>query len=102
MTAKVLAAADADPEEVARQIVYGVDLPFGKRPFRAHVDPSEDGAKVVNAAADRVRREMFHLIGLQDLHSPNIFNPTIWDVKSYIELQCILVYGWSTHSCLLS
>jgi NAD(P)-dependent dehydrogenase (short-subunit alcohol dehydrogenase family) len=64
--------ADADPEEVARQIVRVVSLPFGKRPFRVHVDPSEDGAEVVNAVADRVRREMFHSIGLKDLLSPRI------------------------------
>jgi NAD(P)-dependent dehydrogenase (short-subunit alcohol dehydrogenase family) len=67
-----LEPADADPEEVARQIVRVVGLPFGKRPFRVHVDPSEDGAEVVNAVADRVRREMFHSIGLTDLLSPRI------------------------------
>lgn len=65
-----LEPADADPEEVARQIVQVVDLPHGKRPFRVHVDPSQDGAEVVNAVADRVRREMFTAIGLVDLLSP--------------------------------
>jgi len=65
-----LEPADADPEEVARQIVRVVDLPFGKRPFRVHVDPSEDGAEVVNMVADRMRKEMFHAIGLADLLSP--------------------------------
>jgi hypothetical protein len=25
-----------------------VDMPFGKRPFRVHIDPSLDGAEVVN------------------------------------------------------
>lgn len=61
---------DADPAEVARAIVRVVDAPFGKRPFRVHVDPSQDGAEVVNAVADRVRREMFRDIGLADLLSP--------------------------------
>nr|WP_315591592.1 SDR family oxidoreductase [uncultured Cupriavidus sp.] len=65
-----LEPADADPEEVARQIVQVVGLPHGKRPFRVHVDPSQDGAEVVNAVADRVRREMFTAIGLVDLLSP--------------------------------
>jgi NAD(P)-dependent dehydrogenase (short-subunit alcohol dehydrogenase family) len=65
-----LEPADAAPEEVARQIVRVVGLPFRKRPFRVHVDPSEDGAEVVNAVADRVRREMFRSIGLADLLSP--------------------------------
>ena len=65
-----LEPADADPAEVARAIVRVVDMPFGKRPFRVHVDPSQDGAEVVNGVADRVRREMFRNIGLADLLSP--------------------------------
>src|ERR1700761_6977555 len=67
-----LEPADADPAEVARQIVRVVDMPFGKRPFRVHVDPSEDGAEVVNGVADRMRRELYRSIGLQDLLSPRI------------------------------
>jgi NAD(P)-dependent dehydrogenase (short-subunit alcohol dehydrogenase family) len=65
-----LEPADADPGEVAAAIVRVVDTPFGKRPFRVHVDPSQDGAEVVNGVADRVRRELFHNIGLADLLSP--------------------------------
>src|SRR6266851_5489135 len=68
-----LEPADADPSEVARQIVRVVDLPFGKRPFRVHVDPSQDGAEIVNGVADRMRREMYRNIGLQDLLSPRGF-----------------------------
>jgi NAD(P)-dependent dehydrogenase (short-subunit alcohol dehydrogenase family) len=67
-----LEPADADPVEVARQIVRIVDAPFGKRPFRVHVDPSQDGAEEVNGIADRVRREMYRNLGLQDLLSPRI------------------------------
>jgi NAD(P)-dependent dehydrogenase (short-subunit alcohol dehydrogenase family) len=67
-----LEPADADPSEVARQIVRVVDLPFGKRPFRVHIDPSQDGAEVVNAVADRMRREMYRNIGLQDLLSARV------------------------------
>jgi len=67
-----LEPADADPAEVARQIVRVVDTPFGKRPFRVHVDPSQDGAEVVNAVADRVRREMYRNIDLTDLLSPRV------------------------------
>lgn len=65
-----LEPAEADPEEVARQIVRVVGLPHGTRPFRVHVDPSQDGAEVVNAVADRMRREIYHSIGLADLLSP--------------------------------
>jgi NAD(P)-dependent dehydrogenase (short-subunit alcohol dehydrogenase family) len=67
-----LEPADADPAEVARAIVRVVDAPFGKRPFRVHVDPSEDGAEVVNAVADRMRREMYRNIGLEVLLRPRI------------------------------
>jgi NAD(P)-dependent dehydrogenase (short-subunit alcohol dehydrogenase family) len=65
-----LEPSDADPEEVARQIVRVVDLPHGKRPFRVHVDPSQDGAEVVNIVADRMRTEIYKAIGLADLLSP--------------------------------
>jgi len=67
-----LEPADADPAEVARAIVRVVDMPFGKRPFRVHVDPSQDGAEVVNAVADRMRREMYRNIGLEALLSPRL------------------------------
>jgi NAD(P)-dependent dehydrogenase (short-subunit alcohol dehydrogenase family) len=65
-----LEPADADPAEVARAIVRVVHMPFGKRPFRVHVDPSQDGAEVVNAVADRMRREMYRNISLEALLSP--------------------------------
>jgi NAD(P)-dependent dehydrogenase (short-subunit alcohol dehydrogenase family) len=67
-----LEPADADPSEVAREIVRVVDMPFGKRPFRVHVDPSEDGAEVVNGVADRVRREIYRTIGLEVLLHPRV------------------------------
>ena len=40
---------------VAEAIVKVVDAPFGKRPFRVHIDPTEDGAEVVFGVVDRVR-----------------------------------------------
>lgn len=67
-----LEPADADPAEVARAIVRVVDAPFGKRPFRVHVDPSQDGADIVNGVADRMRREMYRNIGLEDLLHPRV------------------------------
>jgi NAD(P)-dependent dehydrogenase (short-subunit alcohol dehydrogenase family) len=68
----VLEPADADPAEVARQIVRVVALPFGQRPFRVHVDPSQDGAEIVNGVADRMRREMYRNIGLENLLHPAV------------------------------
>jgi NAD(P)-dependent dehydrogenase (short-subunit alcohol dehydrogenase family) len=67
-----LAPADADPTEVARAIVRVVDLPKGQRPFRVHIDPSEDGAEVVNAVGDRIRSEFYHRVALSDLLHPAV------------------------------
>jgi NAD(P)-dependent dehydrogenase (short-subunit alcohol dehydrogenase family) len=65
-----LEPADADAGTVAEAIVRVVGMPFGKRPFRIHIDPSQDGAEIVNGVADRVRAEMFRRIGIADLLSP--------------------------------
>jgi len=62
--------ADADVSAVADAIVKVVDTPFGKRPFRVHIDPTQDGAEVVNAVLDRVRAELLRRIGLGDLLIP--------------------------------
>jgi NAD(P)-dependent dehydrogenase (short-subunit alcohol dehydrogenase family) len=68
-----IAPADADPLDVAREIVRVVDLPLGKRPFRIHIDPADDGAEVVNRVADRIRAEFLRRIELGDLLQPHIF-----------------------------
>ncbi|NYT31949.1 MULTISPECIES: SDR family oxidoreductase [Rhizobium] len=65
-----LEPADADAGAVAVAIVDVVGKPFGTRPFRVHIDPSEDGAEIVNGVADRVRAELFRRIGLEDLLKP--------------------------------
>ncbi|TAU49705.1 SDR family oxidoreductase [Rhizobium ruizarguesonis] len=65
-----LEPADADAGAVAAAIVDVVGKPFGARPFRVHIDPSEDGAEIVNGVADRVRAELFRRIGLEDLLKP--------------------------------
>nr|WP_249792422.1 SDR family oxidoreductase [Bradyrhizobium sp. BRP22] len=61
---------DADASSVADAIVNVVDTPFGKRPFRVHIDPTQDGADVAFAVIDRVRSEMLHRVGLSDLLHP--------------------------------
>jgi NAD(P)-dependent dehydrogenase (short-subunit alcohol dehydrogenase family) len=61
---------DAKAEEVANAIAKVVDTPFGKRPFRVHIDPTQDGAEVVNMVSDRVRAELLRRIGLGDLLTP--------------------------------
>jgi NAD(P)-dependent dehydrogenase (short-subunit alcohol dehydrogenase family) len=67
-----LEPADADVSAVADAIVKVIDMPFGRRPFRVHIDPSQDGAEIVNGIADRVRAEMFRRIGLEDLLHPRV------------------------------
>ena len=47
-----------------------VDTPFGRRPFRVHIDPADDGAEIVNGVADRVRCELLNAISLGDLLKP--------------------------------
>jgi NAD(P)-dependent dehydrogenase (short-subunit alcohol dehydrogenase family) len=64
------APPDADVSAVAEAVVHVVDLPFGKRPFRVHIDPANDGAEVVNGVADRVRTELLRNLGLADLLKP--------------------------------
>jgi NAD(P)-dependent dehydrogenase (short-subunit alcohol dehydrogenase family) len=61
---------DANVDWVADAIVKVVDTPFGKRPFRVHIDPTQDGAEVVNMVSDRVRAELLRRIGLGDLLTP--------------------------------
>jgi len=61
---------EADASSVADAIVRVVDAPFGKRPFRVHIDPTEDGADVAFAVIDRVRNEMLHRVGFSDLLKP--------------------------------
>jgi hypothetical protein len=76
-----LEPADADPSDVARQIVRVVDLPFGDR---VHVVPSQDDAEIVNAVGDRMRREMYRNIGLEDL-----LHPTTIAWVRYREAECL-------------
>jgi hypothetical protein len=64
-----LAPDDADPSEVARQIVKVVDMPKGSRPFRVYVDPADDGAEDVFRVGERVRQWFYQRIGLVDLLS---------------------------------
>jgi NAD(P)-dependent dehydrogenase (short-subunit alcohol dehydrogenase family) len=61
---------DADVGAVADAIVRVVDAPFGKRPFRVHIDPTQDGSEVVNAVEDRVRAELLRRMGLAELLAP--------------------------------
>ena len=67
-----LAPADADPTEVARRIVAVVDAPAGRRPFRVHIDPVDDGAEAVNDLGDRIREQFYARIGLADLLAPTV------------------------------
>jgi hypothetical protein len=42
---ELTAAPDADVLDVAKAIVKIVDMPFGTRPFRVHIDPAQDRSR---------------------------------------------------------
>ena len=56
--------------DIGEAIVDLVAMPHGSRPFRVHIDPSDDGATIVNGVADRVRAQLMERIGLADLLHP--------------------------------
>jgi len=62
-----LEPADADASMVSDEIARIVALPEGQRPYRVHIDPSNDGSAEVSAVADRIRREFLTRIDLADL-----------------------------------
>jgi len=68
---ELTAVPKADVSEVAKAIVEVVDMPFGTRPFRVHIDPANDGAEIVNGVADRVRAELLRNMKLADLLRPS-------------------------------
>lgn len=72
MAEKIRSAFAAIVPPEADAIVGVVDAPFGKRPFRVHIDPTEDGADVAFAVVDRVRNEMLHRVGFSDLLKPRV------------------------------
>ncbi len=61
---------DADVAAVGDAIARIVDMPFGKRPFRVHIDPTQDGADVAFTVMDRMRTDMLHRVGLDELLTP--------------------------------
>jgi NAD(P)-dependent dehydrogenase (short-subunit alcohol dehydrogenase family) len=69
---ELTAAPDADALDVAKAIVKVVDMPFGTRPFRVHIDPANDGAEIVNGVADRARVELLRNMRLADLLRPSL------------------------------
>ncbi|MBE3013205.1 SDR family oxidoreductase [Microbispora sp. NEAU-D428] len=59
--------ADADASMVSAEIARIVALPAGRRPYRVHIDPANDGSEEVSEVADRIRREFLTRVGLADL-----------------------------------
>jgi len=62
-----LAPEGADASLVSDEIARIVALPAGQRPYRVHIDPSDDGSEAVSELADRTRREFLARVGLGDL-----------------------------------
>jgi NAD(P)-dependent dehydrogenase (short-subunit alcohol dehydrogenase family) len=67
-----LAPSDADASLVSAEIARIVALPRGRRPYRVHVDPVDDGSERVSNLADTVRQVFLRRIGLDDLLSPAV------------------------------
>jgi NAD(P)-dependent dehydrogenase (short-subunit alcohol dehydrogenase family) len=65
-----IAPENADVALVAEEIARIVDLPQGQRPYRVHIDPVDDGSKVVSDVADHIRRDFLIRVGLDDLANP--------------------------------
>lgn len=76
-----LLPADADVGAVADAVVRVVAMSPGRRPFRVHIDPADDGAAVVNAVADHIRAWFLGRIGLDDVLHPHAM-PDIASVGS--------------------
>lgn len=64
--------ADADPASVAEAMVAILERPHGRRPFRVHIDPADDGSETVSAVADRIRAEFLRRNDLADLLTPRL------------------------------
>ncbi|MFD2795543.1 SDR family NAD(P)-dependent oxidoreductase [Promicromonospora vindobonensis] len=62
-----LAPEGADASLVSDEIARIVALPAGRRPYRVHIDPADDGSQAVSELADRTRRELLDRVGLGDL-----------------------------------
>jgi NAD(P)-dependent dehydrogenase (short-subunit alcohol dehydrogenase family) len=61
---------DVDPAEIGRAIVRLVAMPYGKRPFRVTVDPTDGGADEINKIGDRVRAAYLEHAGMGDILHP--------------------------------
>jgi NAD(P)-dependent dehydrogenase (short-subunit alcohol dehydrogenase family) len=62
-----LVPPDADAGLVSAEIARIVALPEGRRPYRVHIDPANDGSEEVSRVADRIRREFLTRVDLADL-----------------------------------
>ncbi|XVQ15225.1 SDR family NAD(P)-dependent oxidoreductase [Spirillospora sp. CA-255316] len=67
---------DADVSLVADAIARIIDTPHGKRPFRVHIDPADDGSEAVSAVADVIRARFLTRVGLADLLTPTVKKAT--------------------------
>jgi NAD(P)-dependent dehydrogenase (short-subunit alcohol dehydrogenase family) len=62
-------------QQIAKAIVTVLDMPFGTRPLRVHVDPAQDRTEITNGVADRARAGMLREMGLDDLLNPSTATP---------------------------
>jgi NAD(P)-dependent dehydrogenase (short-subunit alcohol dehydrogenase family) len=61
---------DMNPSDVAQAVVKLVAMPYGKRPFRVTVDPTDGGADEINKIGDRIHAAYLVRAGMGDLLHP--------------------------------
>jgi NAD(P)-dependent dehydrogenase (short-subunit alcohol dehydrogenase family) len=61
---------DMDAADIGRAVVKLVAMPYGKRPFRMTVDPTDGGADEINKIGDRVRAAYLTQAGMADILHP--------------------------------
>lgn len=59
-----------DPADIGRAVVDLVAMPYGKRPFRVTVDPTDGGADEMNKIGDRIHAAYLIRAGMADVLHP--------------------------------
>ncbi len=59
-----------DPADIGRAVVKLVATPYGKRPLRVTVDPTDGGAEEINKIGDRVRAAYLERASMGDVLHP--------------------------------
>jgi NAD(P)-dependent dehydrogenase (short-subunit alcohol dehydrogenase family) len=67
---ETIQTGDMDPVDIGRAVVKLVATPYGKRPFRMTVDPTDGGADEINKIGDRIHAAYLERAGMGDVLHP--------------------------------